>query len=191
MKEKITVTTVFAKGLILLAGLGILAACTTTYTDFTDPSGPETFTDERPLVAFNRLMSETMPLAKDALERGKGDFTPKAFALSRQGGVRPVQIAGTSARDDDARLQLLFDSLEIMTAGDQIVAFVVYAVGSGRLVNTPRRDQVLIAHLEHQSGKAVLRRISYTRDGDEVRFGAEDIDGTQPLIFTDDSTESQ
>lgn len=162
----------------------LLPACTTTYKDFENPRATPEITDDRPLVAFNQLMNETLPLAQNELEQEGASFRPKAFALSRQGGVRPVTIMGNRAQSDDSRIALLFDSLEIMTRGDDIVAFVVYAAGAGYLVNTPTQDHVLIAHMEHHSGRAVLRRLSYSTKDGRVHWGAEDVDGIEGVVFT-------
>lgn len=175
---------VLLRGLVVVCLLLTAGGCTTTYKDFEGPQESGGVDDDRPLSAFNRLMAETLPIARKELEESS-TLRPRAFALSRQGGVRPVTILGATARDDEARLRLLVHSLEVMTRGDDIVAFVIYASGSGYLVNTPSEDQVLVAHLEHHSGRAVLRRLSYVfREGD-VQWGAEDVDATDALLFTD------
>lgn len=180
--------------MVLILSLGVVG-CTTTYREFEEPSGPQEFSDDRPIVAFNTLMRHTLPAAQRELERGPGQFSPMAYALSRQGGVRPVHISPGSRADDEARVAMLFESLDILTRGDEIVAFVIYAAGSGRLVDTRHEDQVLIAHLEHASGHGLLRRLSYTRDGGRVRFGAEDIGAAENQIFTaspgEDSVEEE
>ncbi|MDX1589888.1 MAG: hypothetical protein R3296_13195 [Oleiphilaceae bacterium] len=178
--------------LLVLSLLAAVAGCTSTYKDFEKPQQSGEVSDDRPLASFNRLMAESLPMVRHSLEQAldlEKDFRPMAFALSRQGGVRPVSILGATARDDEARLNLLFNSLEVMTRGDDIVAFVVYATGSGYLVNTPTEDQVLVAHLEHHSGRAVLRRLSYRHEEGRVEWGAEDVDGSEALIFTDSQSQ--
>lgn len=175
---------VLLRGLFVVCLLTVAGGCTTTYKDFEEPQESGVVDDDRPLSAFNRLMAETLPIARKELEESS-TLRPGAFALSRQGGVRPVTILGATAQDDEARLRLLVNSLEVMTRGDDIVAFVIYASGSGYLVNTPSEDQVLVAHLEHYSGRAVLRRLSYVFREGGVQWGAEDVDGTDALIFKD------
>lgn len=167
-----------------LALLALLAAgCTTMDAPMEQQADPEPVTDDRPLPSWNRLMQKTLPVVRRELAaEGKG-FRPRAFVLSRQGGVRGVHMAPASGADDTERIKLIFHSLEAILRGDDIVALVVYATGEGKLLNTQDLSDMVVAHMEHYSSKALLRRLSYQREGDEVTLGPEDVNRTEALIM--------
>ncbi len=170
--------------LLPLALLALLAAgCATVEPTMGDQAAPEPVTDDRPLPSWNRLMEETLPVVKRELAAEGEAFRPRAFVLSRRGGVRGVHIAPVSGANDAERVELIFQSLEAILRGDDVVALVVYATGKGKLLNTADRSDMVIAHMEHYSGRALLRRLSYQRDGDELVFGAEDVDRTEALVM--------
>lgn len=148
-------------------------------------AAPEPVTDDRPLPSWNRLMSETLPVVRRELAAEGERFRPRAFVLSRRGGVRGVHIDPASGADDVERIELIFESLEAIMRGDDIVALVVFVTGEGKLLNTRDMSDMVVAHMEHYSGRALLRRLSYQRDGDEVTFGPEDVDRTTALIMGD------
>ena len=168
---------------LLVILLAALAGCTTVDADLGPAPGPEPVTDDRPLVTWNRLMNETLPVVTEALAEEGDDFYARGFVLSREGGVRSVHMSPSVGRDHAERVNLLFNSIEAMMAGDVIVAFVVFAPASGHLINRPEEDRLLVAHLEHLSGRALLRKFSYTRQGDDVELGAEEVDQVAPVIF--------
>ena len=170
--------------LLFLASVALLTAgCTTTDVAMEQQAAPEPVTDDRPLPSWNRLMRETLPVVKAELAAEGEDFRPRAFVLSRRGGVRGVHIDPASGADDAERIELIFESLEAILRGDDVVALVVYATGKGELLDSRDRSDMVVAHLEHFSGRALLRRLSYTRDGDEVNFGPEDVDRTSALVM--------
>lgn len=170
--------------LLALALLALLVTgCTTVDSGMEQQSAPEPVTDDRPLPSWNRLMKETLPVVKQELAAEGATFRPRAFVLSRRGGVRGVHIAPVSGADDVERVELIFQSLEAILRGDDIVALVVYATGEGKLLNTEDKSNMVVAHMEHYSGRALLRRLSYQRQGDEVTFGPEDVDRTDVLVM--------
>ncbi|XOZ34404.1 hypothetical protein ACMDCT_04025 [Halomonadaceae bacterium KBTZ08] len=161
----------------------LATGCTTVDPTMEQQAGPEPVTDDRPLPSWNRLMEATLPVVKAELAAEGERFRPRAFVLSRRGGVRGVHIDPASGADDAERIELIFQSLEAILRGDDVVALVVYATGEGQLLNTEHRSDMVVAHLEHFSGRALLRRFSYERNGDSVTFGAEDVDRTNTLIM--------
>ena len=168
--------------------IALLAAGCATVGPATDKqAAPEPVTDDRPLPSWNRLMKETLPVVKRELAAEGEAFRPRAFVLSRRGGVRGVHIAPVSGADDAERVELIFQSLEAILRGDDIVALVVYATGEGKLLNTEHMSNMVIAHMEHYSGRALLRRLSYQRDGDELSFGPEDVNRTETLVMGEGS----
>ncbi|MGM0450574.1 MAG: hypothetical protein ACQERE_07090 [Pseudomonadota bacterium] len=170
--------------LLLVALLGLLATgCTTVDVAMQQQAAPTPVTDDRPLPSWNRLMSETLPVVQRELAAEGRDFRPRAFVLSRHGGVRGVHIEPASGADDAERLELIFESLEAIMRGDDIVALVVYATGEGKLLNTRDLSNMVIAHMEHFSGRALLRRLSYQREDEEVTFGPEDVDRIDALVM--------
>ena len=170
--------------LLSLALVAVLTTgCTTMETTMEQQSAPEPVTDDRPLPSWNRLMDETLPVVKHELAAEGARFRPRAFVLSRRGGVRGVHIAPVSGADDAERVELIFQSLEAILRGDDVVALVVYATGEGKLLNTKDMSYMVIAHMEHYSGRALLRRLSYQRDGDELSFGPEDVNRTEALVM--------
>ncbi len=168
--------------LIGLALVLVLGGCATVEPD-TEQVPPEQVEDDRPMVVWNRLMSETLPVVREAVAEEGEQFRPRGFVLSRTGGIRPVHMSLQAGTDDEERVGLIFRSIEAMTVGDEIVAFVVYAAGRGHLMGTEDEDEMLVVHLEHYSGRALLRRLSYTSDEDEVSISREDVDATAPMVF--------
>lgn len=160
-----------------------VTGCTTVDKGMERQQAPKAVEDDRPMPAWNRLSRETMPVVRRELAAEPDPFYPRAFVLSRRGGVRGVHIAPETGDDHEDRLDLIFDSIRAMIRGDDIVAFVVYATGRGQLLDTEDLDQVIVAHMEHQSGRALLRRLSYRIEDDEVEFGPEDVDRTSALVM--------
>lgn len=169
--------------LLSLVFLLLLANGCTTVDVAMEQEPPEPVSDDRPMPSWNRLMRETLPVVKDELEAEGERFRPRAFVLSRKGGVRGVHIDPASGADDSQRIELIFESLEAILQGDDIVALVVFATGEGELLNTRDRSNMLVAHMEHYSGRALLRRLSYQREDDGLTFGPEDVDQTAPLVM--------
>lgn len=170
--------------LLVLAAAALLAAgCTTTDVAMEQQVAPEPVTDDRPLPSWNRLMRETLPVVKTELAAEGDRFRPRAFVLSRRGGVRGVHIDPASGADDTERIELIFESLKAILRGDDVVALVVYATGKGELLDSRDRSNMVVAHLEHFSGRALLRRLSYQREGDELTFGPEDVNRTDALVM--------
>lgn len=170
-------------GPLILVVLMTVSGCTTVDQAMQQQSAPQPVHDDRPMPTWNRLMKATLPVVREALEPGEAPFYPRAFALSRRGGVRSVHISPRAGADHEERLELLFNSLEVMLSGDDIVAFVVYATGQGTLLNSSDRNDMVVAHMEHYSGKAVLRRLSYRIDNGSVTFGKEDVNGSKALVM--------
>lgn len=161
----------------------LLAACATVDSDMENTAVPEPVVDDRPLVTWNRLMGETLPVVTEALAEESPDFRARAFVLSREGGVRSVHMAPSVGRDDKERVGLLFDSIDAMMSADAIVAFVVYAPATGRLINAPEEEAMLVAHLEHMSGRALLRKFNYVLEDGSVELGPEEVDQVAPVLF--------
>lgn len=172
-----------AMAVVMLAALAVAGGCTTVDKDMERQVAPEPVEDDRPMPAWNRLMKETMPVIRRELAAEPDPFYPRAFVLSRRGGVRGVHIAPQAGDDHEDRLELIFESISAMIRGDDIVAFVVYATGRGQLLDTRDQEQVIVAHMEHQSGRALLRRLSYQIEDDGVEFGPEDVDRTGALVM--------
>jgi len=173
--------------LLLLASLVLASSCTTVENDLEmrQQSAPEPVSDDRPMPTWNRLMNETMPVVRRALERDSETFYPRGFVLSYRGGVRPVHVSPRAGADHEERLRLIFNSIEVMMQGDRIAAFVVYATGRGNLLNSSDEKEMVVVHMEHHSGKAVLRRLSYRTEGGSVSFGEEDVNSTKALVMGD------
>lgn len=170
--------------MLLLLSLALLVTgCTTVDQTMEQEAAPQPVMDDRPLPSWNRLMEATLPVVKAELAAEGARFRPRAFVLSRRGGVRGVHIDPVSGANDAERIELIFQSLEAILKGDNVVALVVYATGEGQLLNTEHRSDMVVAHLEHFSGRALLRRFSYERDGESVSFGAEDVDRTNTLVM--------
>lgn len=166
-------------GLVLAVTLG---GCATTELG-SEQTPPKAVEDDRPLVVWNRLMSETLPVVRGAVAEEGEQFRPRGFVLSRAGGIRGVHMSLSAGTDDEQRVGLIFRSIEAMTAADDIVGFVVYAAGRGHLMDTEDEDEMLVVHLEHYSGRALLRRLSYTSNGNGVAISREDVDATPPMVF--------
>ncbi|WP_133736015.1 hypothetical protein [Halospina denitrificans] len=173
----------FVAALLALAAMVVVNGCTTVDQSMQRQTPPEKVQDDRPMASWNRLMRETLPVVRDALVNEPEPFYPRGFVLSRLGGVRGVHISPRAGDDHEDRLDLIFQSIRAMTQGDDIVAFVVYATGEGQLLDTRDRSQMVVAHMEHQSGRALLRRLSYSIEDGAVNFGPEDVDRTEVLIM--------
>ena len=168
---------------LAVVALASMSGCTTVDVDMQRQAAPQKVEDDRPMASWNRLLRETLPVVRSALVNEPEPFYPRGFVLSRLGGVRGVHISPRAGDDHEERLKLIFESIRAMTRGDDIVAFVVYATGEGRLLDTRDRSQMVVAHMEHQSGRALLRRLSYTIEDGAVDFGPEDVDKTEVLIM--------
>ncbi|MEQ6884795.1 hypothetical protein [Salicola sp. Rm-C-2C1-2] len=176
---RITIVLVLPMALAALMSTG----CTTVDSTMEQQTGPEPVTDDRPLPSWNRLMNATLPVVKSELAAEGERFRPRAFVLSRRGGVRGVHIDPASGADDAERIELIFQSLEAILRGDEVVALVVYATGEGQLLNSRDQSDMVVVHLEHFSGRALLRRLSYGREDGQVTFGSEDVDRTDALVM--------
>lgn len=176
----------FVAALLTLTALVLVNGCTTVDQDMQRQTAPEEVRDDRPMASWNRLMRETLPVVRDALVSEPEPFYPRGFVLSRLGGVRSIHISPRAGDDHEDRLELIFQSIRAMIRGDDIVAFVVYATGEGQLLDTRDRSQMVVAHMEHHSGRALLRRLSYRIEDGAVDFGPEDVDRTDVLIMEND-----
>ena len=176
----------FVAALLALAALALVNGCTTVDQDMQRQAAPQEVQDDRPMASWNRLMRETLPVVREELANEPGPFYPRGFVLSRLGGVRSIHISPRAGDDHDDRLDLIFQSIRAMIRGDDIVAFVVYATGEGQLLDTRDRSQMVVAHLEHQSGRALLRRLSYRIEDGTVSFGPEDVNRTDVLVMGND-----
>ena len=166
-------------GLVMALALGGCA----TVEPGSEQTPPEQVEDDRPMVVWNRLMSETLPVVREAVAEEGEQFRPRGFVLSRTGGIRGVHMSLQAGTDDEQRVGLIFRSIEAMSVADDIVAFVVYAAGRGHLMDTEDEDEMLVVHLEHHSGRALLRRLSYSSEEDGVSISREDVDATAPMVF--------
>lgn len=180
----------FLAALLAVAALALAGGCTTVDVDMQRQQAPQEVEDDRPMASWNRLLRETLPVVRRALVNEPEPFYPRGFVLSRLGGVRSVHISPRAGDDHEDRLNLIFESIRVMTRGDDIVAFVVYATGEGQLLDTRDRSQMVVAHMEHQSGRALLRRLSYEIEDGAVSFGPEDVNSTDVLIM-ESNKESQ